>query len=54
MIKRVLALPDLGGEGGLYMAFSLKTPDELVEKLRKALETIHHNGTYDAILKKWL
>jgi polar amino acid transport system substrate-binding protein len=54
MIKRVLALPDLGGEGGLHMAFSLKTPDELVEKLREALETIHHNGTYDAILKKWL
>jgi polar amino acid transport system substrate-binding protein len=54
MIKRVLSLPDLGGEGGLYMAFSRNTPDDLVERFRQALETIHHNGTYDAILKKWL
>ena len=35
------------------MAFSLKTPDALVERFRKGLETVHRNGTYEAILKKW-
>jgi polar amino acid transport system substrate-binding protein len=36
------------------MAFSLKTPDDLVERFRQGLETIRKNGTYDTILKKWL
>jgi polar amino acid transport system substrate-binding protein len=54
MITRVLALPDLGTEGGLDMAFSLKTPDAVVERFRKALETVKKNGTYDGLQKKWL
>ena len=51
---RALKLPALDGEHGLNMAFSLKTPDALVERFRKALQTVYRNGTYDAILKKWL
>ena len=47
-----LRLPEL--DGRLYMAFSLKTPDALVERFRKGLEAIRKNGTYDAILKKWM
>jgi len=54
MITRALALPDLGTEGGLDMAFSLKTPDAVVERFRKALETVKKNGTYDGLQKKWL
>ncbi|HET7793756.1 MAG TPA: transporter substrate-binding domain-containing protein [Rhizobacter sp.] len=53
-IERVLALPDLATDGGLGMAFSLKTPDAVVERFRKALETIKKNGTYDGLQKKWL
>jgi polar amino acid transport system substrate-binding protein len=51
---RTLSLPELDGEAGLYMAFSLKTPDALVERFRMGLETIRKNGTYASILKKWL
>lgn len=53
-VVRALSLPELDGENGLNMAFSLKTPDALVERFRKALQSVHRNGTYDAILKKWL
>lgn len=53
-VVRALSLPGLDGEHGLNMAFSLKTPDALVERFRQGLLSIHRNGTYDAILKKWL
>ena len=53
-LVRVLALPDLESEQGMHMAFSRKTPDELVERFRKGLETIRRNGTYELIAKKWL
>ncbi len=53
-VVRALSLPDLGGNSGLNLAFSLKTPDALVERFRKGLETIRKNGVYDAIAKKWL
>jgi polar amino acid transport system substrate-binding protein len=53
-LVRALALPDLAPDGGLGMAFSLQTPDPLVARFRKALETIKKNGTYDSIKKKWL
>jgi polar amino acid transport system substrate-binding protein len=53
-VSRALSLPDLDGDSGLNLAFSLKTPDALVERFRKGLETIHKNGTYDTILQKWL
>lgn len=54
MVVRTLSLPDLGGDDGLNMAFSLKTPDAVVARFRKGLESIRTNGTYDAIAKKWL
>jgi polar amino acid transport system substrate-binding protein len=54
MLVRALPLPDLMQDEGLNMAFSLKTPDAVVERFRKSLETIRKNGTYDAIKRKWL
>ena len=36
------------------MAFSLKTPDAVVERFRKALATIKKNGTSEQLHKKWL
>jgi polar amino acid transport system substrate-binding protein len=53
-IVQALPLPDLAPEGGLGMAFSLKTPDAVVERFRKALATIKKNGTYEQLHKKWL
>lgn len=53
-LVRVLNLPDLSRDGEIGMAFSLKTPDALVERFRKALEKIKKNGTYERIQKKWL
>lgn len=52
-LTRSLAIPDLGNPG-YYMAFGLKTPDALVERLRKGLEAVKSNGTYDTLRKKWL
>ncbi|MBL1271977.1 MAG: transporter substrate-binding domain-containing protein [Oceanospirillales bacterium] len=37
----------------LYLAMSPDTPDEVIEDLNKALETIRKNGTYDAIGTKY-
>lgn len=54
MLVRALPLPDLMQDEGLNMAFSLKTPDAVVERFRKSLETIRRNGTYEAIKRKWL
>lgn len=53
-LVRALALPDLGGDAGLYMAFSLNTPAPLVARLRQALQRLHDNGTYAAIARKWM
>lgn len=50
--ERVYYLEDLSGE--FYMAFSLTTSDAIVESFRKALRTIKENGTYEAILKRYL
>lgn len=48
----VLYLKDLSA--GLYLAFSLGTDDALVEKCREALAEIKKDGTYDAIMRKFL
>lgn len=50
--EQVLRLEDLST--GLYLAFSLKTDDALVEKCKAALAEIKKDGTYDAIMKKYL
>ncbi|MDU9035282.1 transporter substrate-binding domain-containing protein [Pseudomonas corrugata] len=54
VLVRSLPIPDLSSDAGLSMAFSRKTPTEIVEKFRAGLEAIHRNGVYDAILHKWL
>ena len=51
---RSLPLPELSSEEGLYMAFSPGTPDATVERFRAELERIKRDGTYQAIVKKWL
>lgn len=48
-----LPIPELSREG-LSMAFSRNTPDGMVERFRAGLEAIHQNGTYDAIMQKWV
>lgn len=54
VLERALPLPDLGGSGGLYMAFSLRTPDATVERFRRGLEAVKRKGVYDALKRKWL
>lgn len=52
-LVRVLELPELARDGGLHLAASRNTPDATVERLRKALETVRRNGTYEAIRRHW-
>ncbi len=40
-------------KGDFYMAFSRTTSDELVDKLKTALDKIKSNGTYDSILTNY-
>lgn len=49
-----LSLDDLGGANGLCMAFSLNTPDELVDRFKQALQRIREDGRYAAIAARWL
>lgn len=44
---------DFKVSSGLYMAFSKKTPDVIVEEFKQALETIKANGTYTKIVQKY-
>ena len=53
VLNKALRITEISGEGN-YMAFGLKTPDALVDRFRKGLETIKKNGTFDALQKKWL
>jgi polar amino acid transport system substrate-binding protein len=53
-LVRALSLPGLSTDRGMHMAFSRKTPDAMVDRFRKGLETIRRNGTYDLIAKRWL
>ncbi len=47
-----LRLQELGGDG-LYMAFSRNTPDELVERCRRALEAVRADGRLREIRRNW-
>ena len=38
---------------GLYFALSAKSDEAILQRLRKALETLKKNGSFDAIKKKW-
>ncbi len=51
-LKKIFFLKDISK--GLYMAFSNKTPDSIVEKCKKALEEIKKDGTYEKILSKYI
>lgn len=39
--------------GGYYIAASLRTPDIVVDKIRKTLEKFKKTGEYRAILREW-
>jgi len=51
-MERLLKLEKMSG--GLYMAFSLKTPDETVDKCRAALDSMVKDGVFNKITAKWL
>jgi polar amino acid transport system substrate-binding protein len=51
---RSLELPELDSEGGINMALSNGTAPAIVERFRRGLATIKANGTYDAIIRRWL
>ncbi|MFF7708957.1 transporter substrate-binding domain-containing protein [Pseudomonas sp. NPDC007930] len=53
VLMPALALPQLG-QDTFSIAMSRGTAPQTVEQLRKALARLHQNGTYDAILKKWM
>ena len=47
-VRKVYEFPNLSSEG-LYMAFSMSTPDYIVNKFVSALKTIKKNGIYKKI-----
>ncbi len=51
-MERLLKLEKMSG--GLYMAFSLKTPDETVDKCRAALDSMVKDGVFNKITANWL
>ncbi len=51
-MERLLKLEKMSG--GLYMAFSLQTADETVDKCRAALDAMVKDGTFTKITAKWL
>jgi len=51
IFKQAYYLQEFSSE--LYMAFSLRTDDVLVDKFRQALEIIKKDGTYNRIMKKY-
>lgn len=53
-LVRSLPLPELSSPEGLSLAFSKGTSPAIVERFREALETVRKNGTYDALMHKWL
>lgn len=53
-LVRSLPLPELSSPEGLSLAFSKGTSPAIVERFRKALSTVRQNGTYEALMHKWL
>ena len=51
-LKVALELEEISNDG-FYIAASQAVPDEIVEKLRTALEDFKKTDAYQAILKKW-
>ncbi len=50
--EKIFFLEELSG--GLYMAFSKQTSENLTEKFRNALDRIKADGTYNLIINKYL
>ncbi|MBA1244403.1 substrate-binding periplasmic protein [Pseudomonas japonica] len=53
-LVRSLPLPELSSPEGLSLAFSKGTSPAIVERFKKALNTVRQNGTYEALMHKWL
>jgi len=51
-IQKIYTLSEIS-VGGYYIAASLSTPKEVVEKIRKTLEAFKKTKEYQLILKKW-
>jgi len=52
VLKKVFPLTEIS-QGGYYLAASLTTPKETVEKVKAALESFKTTNEYKMILKKW-
>lgn len=50
-LEKTIRIEDLSGE--IYAAFSLMTPNDVVNKFRKALKTLKEKGEFKKILKKY-
>lgn len=50
-LEKVLHVPELSG--GVYGAFSLKTPDTVVNRFRDALKQLKDEGEFDKIISKY-
>jgi len=51
-LRKVFQLSEVSGD--YYMAFSQKTSDELVSRLRAALDKVKQSGEYERIQKKYM
>lgn len=54
MLVPSLPLDELSLKDGLFLACSLATPAETVQRLRVALKAIQDNGVYAEIVARWL
>lgn len=52
-VRAVWNLSDVTGYAGDFMAAGLSTPDEIIERLRAALDKVKSDGRYEAIMRKW-
>ncbi|OUR69895.1 hypothetical protein A9Q76_08570 [Arcobacter sp. 31_11_sub10_T18] len=52
VLKKVFPLKEIS-QGGYYLAASLSTPKDTVEKVKVALESFKKTNEYKMILKKW-
>lgn len=50
-MEKIMKLDE--ASGSLYLAFSLKTSDDIVEKCRAALESMKKDGVFDRLTAKW-
>ncbi len=51
-MERLMKLENLSG--GLYLAFSLQTPDDTVDKCRTALDSMVKDASFSKITAKWM